>query len=986
MLMKNILILILIFFSTVMFSQTLKVEYQKVDGKVRAVYTSVSGSGNLFTIFQNTHPFDVSTQPYLKVARKTSTDWVLASSANPLGFNGVVVEDVHADTFKVVTSGIYATTSAHGLTVGTTYYLNLNGTVGLEKGQYEVPVLKVLDANRFEVLQYAPKEVLEVNLPGEIMTMTPQENNVIRTKGFYDEYDGGAGTYVVSKTIPSGLQVDSATVIQTANSLYAVLQGVFERKVFVTQVGVYKDSTSINANIVNRVQRLINLGNITIIYSYGVYNHDKNPAFSSGQFASLYTINGDSNISFIGENYPKIYIHQDTAQSNEQHFLRTDNCNNIKVSGFRFISLGSNVSFASNPVSIITPFTSTTRLEVKDNQFYGCTPVTYFGDRLHKYFTFELNYVENAPNAVSPCDISLLTRNTFYNTTYQPDRSHAIYAYGIASNVTVTHNYFTRAGGNCLKFRAENAVDNTKSDAIFSNNTVFDCPQFAVDLGTPDSDVGLLNYVVTNNTFRNAWLPILSYSPSGATISNNTISWDLRCTGSGLSSLIGIAVSGTGGRTPTSKGIIISNNTIEDLRNVVWELQLTALPDDGDSLVIGDYVYIFKNSATTPFELAIGTTLQQQTQTIGDRLGNSTIATGGLQGTYIIGKRDVQADIVTYTILLNVIDTINITSTAPINFVRSKQDYRGGSVGIRVVGLAESSLITDNVITNTGYPLEISTSYEPVIRGNIINGFYQTIAVSIYQNNRPIFEDNVINNRFGTSNGRVDFRSNFLVQAKNNKGFNDLTWSQLYYDFFSSSVSKRSAGTGNAENIFWFGVENPTPNENNFGVDYWEDGDQVQLLDGSTILYTFTYEEVGSLETNEFNDKESLIALIDATTEFTCTNPGVPGTTSDTGMFKVVAASSGTAGNNYKIRTISKCRLCGKYLQESFVGGSANPDITVFWTTEATSYTVPTVTPINSGATSLTGVYVDIANSVSGKYYLIKHSNASGTEQFLIKM
>lgn len=981
--MKKIILSIVILLNVVLvFSQTFNVSYQKVDGKVRAVYTQTSG-GSEITVFQSSHPFDVSSQPYLKAARKTSTDWVLASSANPLGFNGVVIEDTDADTFKVVTSGVYSTTSAHGLTVGVTYYLNLNGTIGVERGQYEIPVLKVIDANRFEVLQYSLKQVIEVNLPSEIMSLTPQENNVIRSKGFYDEYDGGASTYVVSKTIPSGLQVDSATVIETANNLYAVLQGVFEGEVKVDQLGYYKDSTSIGYALIARVQRLINRSNIKIIYPFGKYNHDVNPLGQKGQSAFLYTVSADSNIVIKGDGMPQIFIHTDTSQTVQQNFISLTNCKRFTLEGVSFRGYEIDTSFERSNVWIVSLITNVQDVTIRNCRFISCNPATTAGHRLHKYFYFDNNYVEDAPHSVNSPDVAYFRGNVFYNNTYHISRSHAIYTYGSISDVYVQGNEFTRIGGNALKFRAENGVNNIKKNVNFIGNICNDMPDGGgvVDLGTPDSDIAIFNYIISNNVFNNCMNSIKGFNPSGCTITGNVIGNTLDCV---LTSVTAIAIAGNNSiRDSRAKNIIISNNTIEDTRNVIYEFTLNDLPIEDDELVVGDHTYVFKASPTNKFHIPIMVTLQAQTEEIADAL-KRPVGKGGLVGLLAVGAEDIRGDIITYNIILNLTVPTVITTDLDITYTRNGIDYRGTTKGATLSLIAEPSIFSGNIFNNLGISYEVIGCYAPHIKNNIINGHHNVQNVIILQNYQPVFEGNAIYNRFGTSTQayRVDIRNNFMAVFRNNIGFTALSFANGYYDFFSSSLSIRNAGTGVAENIFWFGNAATPLDSTVFTIESWEEGDQVLLLNGSTTLYTFTYREQGTLGGTEFRTKANLIALIDATSEFVATDPNV----NDDGMFKITAASSGTAGNNYKIRTISNCRLCGKYLQENFVGGSANPDVTVFWTTEGTNYNVPTVTPINSGATSLTGVYVDIANSVPGKYYLIKHSNAAGTEKFLIKM
>lgn len=808
-----------------------------------------------------------------------------------------------------------------------------------------------------------PDEI-DFEIPDSILGQTYDNGRFVNTRGFYAPGDGGGATYLVQAAIPSGLQNDTATVIALAGGNYAVLADL--KNINVLSIGWKKDSTLIAAHIVSRAQRLANLGKVNFNFPSGTYN-----LAQPGTGGYIFTVNGVDNITFTGEAGSKIKLeNRDTAT--DAGFLLLNNCRDIILKNMSFQGNPIDTSWEEETRYVVTCSIDVVNIEVKDCKFQSITPVVYNSSRGHDGFLFSNCFVNDAPGNLNPPDNTIIENCRFENDTTYGGRSHAVYSFGGYNNVTITNCSFKNITGYAFKFRAESGRDNFKRNVVFSNNICHNASK-GIDLGTNLSDIALGSASITGNTFYNTDIGVQLYQPTSVTIAGNNFIWAFDCTDTAVS---GIAISGGSWRDTNPRSISITGNTIEDLRNVMYKFKLNALPANNDTLKVGTILYTFKTTPTLKNHIQVSASIADQVEAINDKLRHAQ-GSGGLAGLYLNGIMDVRCDRTDSTVILNLRSSQTITTNLNITYLQNGVDYRGAATGIAGGGARESGLIVmGNTFRNLNKPIN-GGGHKSIFSGNVFSGAYSTVNIDFNGSIQPTFSGNIFDSLFTSSAYRIDIRGSFFPFVANNTGMRNFEFANAYYDMWAANQCVRTAGQGKAEAIFYWGAVNPVPDSTQFSTYWWNHNDSIQLLNGETVLYTFYYKAQGALGATGFNTKTSLISLINATTEFDAVDPKA----GDDGVFRIQAASAGTAGNSYNIRVFTESRYSGLTLGEDFVGGSASADVTVFWTPMASNYNAPSITALNS-ATAALGAYCDFANSKSGKYYLIKHSAASGTDKF----
>lgn len=138
---------------------------------------------------------------------------------------------------------------------------------------------------------------------------------------------------------------------------------------------------------------------------------------------------------------------------------------------------------------------------------------------------------------------------------------------------------------------------------------------------------------------------------------------------------------------------------------------------------------------------------------------------------------------------------------------------------------------------------------------------------------------------------------------------------------------------------------------------------------------TCTWDYVSTDTTGvDFSGYDSLVALMDATAEFTA--QGLD-TSFKLGWIKVVHAAGGTAGNSATLTVTTKSKTCGQIFRTGFLGGSSAADRTVIWTRAAAKDRQVALSGANSAGNGL-APWIDHSSDVyPGAAYVVRHSTAT---------
>ena len=634
-------------------------------------------------------------------------------------------------------------------------------------------------------------------------------------------------------------------------------------------------------------------------------------------------------------------------------------------------------------------------------RFEQCTPVTYSGNYMQPgRFVFSRNTVKNAPNAVSTPQQAIVVGNFFVNDAVVATRSHAVYVFGSANGCVIANNVFKNIATEDIQIRAGATRYDQKFGFVISGNYFENSAQYSIWVGS-DTTINAGGYTITGNTFKNCYSPIQAQGLSNSVIANNMMFWDWEYQGA-RGSGHGIAITSGGTiaqRYGMPKGLVVEGNNIVHRHPYFGVVTLNSVPSDGDTLTVGSNTYTWKNTPSTTGHIQIAA------GDIPDCLGNLQNA---LLGTNADIYNDINAVVrdasdVFYNAFAGSGDVTNklvivsrttftlsrvgasMTLTAPI-------DNRDACTTGISVDKTLHAVVRNNHLVDHPVSIEVTYSHRPIIEGNTCQGGAAIIgtgnALSVYRGNRFTDIDQLNTSAFRlyrllqVRDGFPLFQDNGIVSEQ------EYTTRELL-----GAAGRVSVGDGKARCFMWYGLEQYGDGDTNTIPFSWRDGDTVQFRGTGKANLDLTFKRTAP-GAGQFNDVASFIAAVNASADWDAaygSYVNVGGTTQPPIVELKVAAAGAIADARVYVTTLSK--TCGVVLRNDydgiayaqFLGGAATLTKTAIFSPIASDQVPAVVQGVDATSHALAPVAY-LADCIPGVGYVITHTAAAGTEEFVFRI
>lgn len=712
----------------------------------------------------------------------------------------------------------------------------------------------------------------------------------------------------------------------------------------------------------------------------------------------------------------------------------TDNCNlfyvpngssQIKVEGLFFQGLSTDDSYLTNVYAAFNVADAVTDFTVVGNTFDHVTPMAWIesnpdggSSRLH----FVRNYVHNAPNGLHPPSHTMIEDNDFIEDEYLSTRAEQIYAYGSQADITITGNRFKNGTQQDIQIRSSEPLWWQKYQFTITNNYFENSHGYSIWLGS-DTRMNGAAYVVTGNRFRNSPSPVYIEGADGAVISDNEISFDWAYP-YGDNAGGAIIVNGGPGlesENSNTKGNIVSNNHFINRHPWLASVTITNQPSNGDQLVIGDMTYTFRTTPSVSYDVQIGSTTRITT----DNLRQTVQGIDGLASS--------MCNVLRYTTdAFNALFGETYTNTEPTNvlYIASGSSFSMSTTDSSAITLSGSTATQNQP---DAYGIQVNKAMNVVVAGNVFDDWLTGITVQ--QSYAPMIKDNVLTvdgNNFaqliaGIANVFSTYRNNRMIfksilnqgrnysQAQISDGFPDIddefeVRQQLTSPAFQGSHGYVAIGngstTGQAYTLLFYGQEVVDTGPSTGTLPWrWNDGDAINLYNGSPHVFTFKRTSPSG---SQFNTAAGLVSLINATGVWTASympiNNDLGATNPD--IWLVITAVNGGTGDNTDELIVERFKdpntssgntwerteqplTVGVCLRNhlvpnvycSFAGGGTALSQTFVFTQRANPEHGVSVWGADSASVALSPV-VYASNIIPGVGFLITHSAGSGSEHF----
>lgn len=610
--------------------------------------------------------------------------------------------------------------------------------------------------------------------------------------------------------------------------------------------------------------------------------------------------------------------------------------------------------------------------------------------------------VFDAPLPASAPSNSTFALCNFINDELILTRSHMIYIFGYADNITVTGCRFKNNGNIAVKFDSASARYGQKSFGIITNNDFQGGGGPCIWLGSDSGDDVVQGFVVGGNSFRNTSICMYLFN-AGVSYGGgmNVAVWDWESTHAPVSLSGAVVVSSGVGLGQLSPGgtVGIGQWTLQHKHPVVGSILFSgSVPAAGSTVTVGAVTYTWVSGAPTPSTNEIQ--LQGSPAGCCERL--RAAVRGQLSGIAINPVLRGPADV--FDTNDGSIGTIVIVSDA--TFALSTTGA-GTTVTAAVVKAACFTAIDVRYCANVHVTDCIIDSFNYAFTGQCYKTVYNNCTLidtglgseagfqGDYRGCR--FETHRPHSASGASHSafqRARISDGWPIIG-NNKGLifsqnQEYTCPEMHG---ISGVVPISNGKAYIDLWYGAGAEGSTTSVNARRFK-WTDGDTVRLTTPAAVAYTFTFKLVAP-GANEFNSIATLRALIDGAggggvfvTSFVPT--AQPSGLSYDLWIRITYDTVAANGNTCTLRVTTASWITGRILIDpdatppdntdaKFKGGNAsvNSTKTVIWTQLADNGVVPHVYGMDATSHAL-APWVDPADTVPGVCYLITHGAAGG--------
>jgi hypothetical protein len=656
-----------------------------------------------------------------------------------------------------------------------------------------------------------------------------------------------------------------------------------------------------------------------------------------------------------------------------------------------------------------------TDITVEHCRFEQCKPLVSNDSLASQRLRFERNYVHNPPNAMNPTHDALIFDNDFANDNYVTTRAQFIYSFGQQVNIAIIGNRFKNGDEEDIQIRATNPRWDQRSCFRIEGNHFENSRQYSIWFGSDDHpDIGSI--IISGNTFRNCVSPIFTQGAKSPLIANNLLEWDfefpsmLAGTGCGITCITGVGLSG---RYQTALGPVVKDNKLIIKHPFLGSITLDSVPCDGHTLTVGEFTYTWRTTPTVEFDIEIG----------GDERASANNLCATIRG--VDGRMTAPNNALRYAtdVFNNFYGSSYGESNDNIVYVASWYAFPMAETGGAVtLSGANATDYKDSV----EFAITVEHTLYPVVEGNAVNDIDGGIVLTA--NYMPTILNNVSTTHTGTAAGMNSTGNIFPVYSGNRfLHQNRLMEGRPYYSRMSDAFPVVEDGTtylqdyqnqellgragtvdvGDGKAFCWlyYGME---VNDSTVATRpyRWDDGDRVGLHDG--VSWTYFYFKRTAPGAGEFNDADSLLALINATGTWTAAYAAFQNNTAVSNpklMIRITHAAGGATGNSHAnfvwrfikptdtttYQTVPQPLFNGIIMRDKtpgvdeqngrFYGGAAA--LTKTWV--FTPIVHPTrgvfVQGVDSTSVALAPVVYQ-ADIVEGVGFYITHGAAAGTEAF----
>lgn len=636
-----------------------------------------------------------------------------------------------------------------------------------------------------------------------------------------------------------------------------------------------------------------------------------------------------------------------------------------------------------------------TDVDITRCTFTSITPLTTeSNDSTTGRFSFTKNRVLEAPNAISAPSYASIEGNWFINEAVVATRSHAIYLFGPCEHGIMDRNFFRNIAGSDVQIRAGSARYQQKRAFQMTNNDFDGTGTYSIWVGSDDrTNEGSI--LIEGNTFKNPGAAMNLQGCSDGLVTGNHIWWDWEYAGDRTIGKAAITVMHGGvslaGHISPASNVKVCNNTLVQRHPWFGIVDFDSLPVAGETVTIGAVTYTWRALAALSGEVTIQASIALSVEELVNEVRGRGLT---VQNVVLRDETDVfhneftSNGAPTNRMVIASFDDFALSETGSSMTVTAVIDNRDSCQYPIVATAAKHVTINDNTCTDFQGALYVLSCVRPLILNNTMNG----CAIRGHGSAFGKYRGNNFN-RTQTSDaaGLRPFRLCSVDDGFSIQENNGLTCEQEYNTVELGGASGIvGVGDGKARTFFYYGVDMGDPAEPHTIPYGWSEGDTVQFYDGGTT-FTFTFQRVapGALE---FNDADSLIALINATGTITAAYADFydAGATVDPElMIECKAVVGGTAGNGFSCWSNTRSETCGLILRNWhasetkawFYGGSATLDTTVVFTPNASTVAPLIIQGVDATSHALDPVAY-VAGAVPGVCYRVTHAVAAGTESF----
>ena len=649
---------------------------------------------------------------------------------------------------------------------------------------------------------------------------------------------------------------------------------------------------------------------------------------------------------------------------------------------------------------------STTDVDILGCTFTYCRPVMVAADNLNTgRFSFRGNRVLQGPNPVSTSQYSIIESNWFVNTAVVTTRTQAVYLFGAVEGCIIRGNVFKNIAGQDIQIRSGSSRYMQKRGFVIADNYHENSYETSLWCGS-DTYTKEGGFTITGNVYKNCLTPIKAIGLGDSIISNNLIEYDWEYPGA-LDSGYGIALADGGapfsGSVNPSKCVLISHNAVHVRHPFFGVLTMTAVPTDGEQLVVGSTTYTWKNTAASAGHIEIvpgdvpdcfSNLLDALTgmdglnsfnpvlRDMSDAFYNAFSANGASTDKFVIASRN----------------TFTFTTTATNSTCAAVIDGRRACpIGIEAQRCLWPVLDANIVQDVKSYSMSIQNCREPTVTGNVLKGgapiFGNANALSVYRGNRFVAVDQLNTSAYRMYR-QLLVKDGFPVLADNG-----IVCEQEYTTRELTGVAGRvTVGDGRSRCFLFYGTEVVGVAESNSLPFRWNDGDTLEFRGTGKANLDLTFKRTAP-GANEFNSRASLIAAINASADWGAAAAdyvNVGGTPDPGNMVELYVEAAGVT-TDCRVYVTTKSLTCGVVLVPDgltyslMIGGCAGtvagPPVTGATKTAVFSPLANDQVPVfvqgvNAASAGL-NPKAYLADAIYGVGYVITHdASTTGTEEF----